>query len=220
MKHLAAAVLLLIAAIPAKAELLDRGKTTIDTVSGLEWLDLIETKQYTANEINTKNNYSNQNEWRLATLPEVQQLFAQFGFKPEDAIYPPSDPWASSGFSKAAGFIGVEYFDEYTAYISGTVDAPLIIERTNQLLYPAAGVGLFQKWEPNGSWSPAIGVHLTEGGSYSNIETPGITHFLVRSNLSAIPEPATYTLVLIGGSLLIIRKKLGAFCPPLVEIRT
>jgi hypothetical protein len=79
MKNLIALALLL-GCVAANAALIDLGNKTLDTETGLEWLDLTETLNTTYNQIESGNGGWNALGFRHATHSEIFDLFSHYGF--------------------------------------------------------------------------------------------------------------------------------------------
>ncbi|MFZ5527774.1 MAG: PEP-CTERM sorting domain-containing protein [Pseudomonadota bacterium] len=206
---LLAASVLLYAATPVNAALVDQGKTTLDTESGLEWLDLSESRGYTVNDI-LNNRAPALAGWRLAALPEVQNLFVQFGFGIEEAVYAPTDADASAALNRAAALLGPVHAGDSSISVFGTVNAPKFDDYANGYFYPLIGASLTSSWDQDWNPTQTIGVDLVvpgNGNSYAGINASGAAHFLVRTAVPSVPEPATSALFLLGSALLACRHR-------------
>lgn len=199
-KHLIVAFAAVLAMAPASAELWDLGSTTMDTESGLEWLDLQASAGYTIDDI-ANGRIADLKGWRLATLPEVQSMFEKFGFNAEEAIYSASDAAAQASLERAASFLGSAFANATEVSVVGTANAPWFDEYAQAYFYPL--VGAFQTSVYDADWNatPVIAVDLLvlgNGNSAVGAKAIGSAHFLVRENASLVPEASTAWLFLLG----------------------
>lgn len=115
---------LMFAATPAQAGFVDNGTTTIDTNTGLEWLDVVESANWSYNDILGEFGVGGQFEgWRHATLFEASTLWSSTPFPIGHAASP-----ADAGiltyihlFGETLENIVLPFFDMHT--VIGYLDA-------------------------------------------------------------------------------------------------
>lgn len=169
------------------------GWITIDSSTGLKWLDVSLTAGQTFDEVRTGIWYSRG--FRHATIDELKTLFANAG-TPDDGfdvtITHPEETLAlaqllgptlvNPGRVSVAGFLGTDFFDE-------------VITQSNYPVGQAFDARLgnidYLDLTPNGTYGEA---HFTGGHPFSNEADAYYGSFLV----SSVPEPTTSALVLLG----------------------
>jgi hypothetical protein len=160
----------LLAAANGRAELIDRGLTTVDTDTGLEWLDIDQTVNVSPRDINV-DGYGGlaADGWVHATVEQIAELFDHAGMPP------PHDGTLTSGRFAAAsrlvdllGVTGGSAGDRFIQAFSGTrasPGGPPFIFHTPTVLVAYTGVA--------GASVPGPGVPST-------VRNPTIGNFLVR----------------------------------------
>lgn len=175
------------------------GWITIDSSTGLKWLDVSLTAGLTFDEVRTGEWYSRG--FRYATKEELIILFANAG-TPDDgfdlSITHPAETLelaqllgptlVNPGRITVAGFIGTDFFDQ---------DITLSNHPIGQGF--SAQLGKIDYLTTEGE------AHFTGGHPFSNQASDEYGSFLV----SSVPEPSTYAIMLIGlvGVITCVRKR-------------
>ncbi|MCP5013072.1 MAG: VPLPA-CTERM sorting domain-containing protein [Aestuariibacter sp.] len=81
-KKIVAIVALTLASQSANAAIVDLGNLTRDTGSGIEWLDLTETRGMSYNEVMAETQTGTLQGWEYATAAQFDQLISNFGYTP------------------------------------------------------------------------------------------------------------------------------------------
>lgn len=166
---------------------------TVDSVTGLQWLDVTLTTNQTFDQVR-------QGEWiangfRYATKVELQTLFLNAG-TPDDGF----DQATTHYFETKAlidlfgvtiigedrlstyGYIGTDYFDNNVTLQNHPISETF-----------SAQLGKLDSFSYFGE------AHFTGGHPFSNEASPNFGSFLVR--IAPVPEPETYSMMLVGLSL-------------------
>lgn len=162
----------------ANAALIDNGATTIDTVSGLTWLDLTETQGLVPSDILTNVGGFLSAGWQVATGDQVNALFEQFGVP----------------------------FPGFDAHLfADTTVTDQMIGLLGQTSVPATDGAFGQGWSTNGGdifsapfyFSDPVGPSYTIGSSniYSVERRETIGVFLVQDSGSIVSSPTTVALM-------------------------
>ena len=123
-KLILAASILLVSG-QANAALIDNGILTTDTTSGLDWLDLTETKglsyDYVYSQLSIDGIYEG---WRYATVAETSYLFQQFGFSIGTYSENPITDGMLASITTMVGYLGDTFGDSYPEHYGsrGIVD--------------------------------------------------------------------------------------------------
>ncbi len=165
-------LVLLLVPFAANADLIDLGDSTLDTDTGLEWLDLTETIGLTRNFVGTQLGAGG--------------LFSGYQF---------ADALDLESLAQAAGFSGLRASDGDADLLIALLGAtgtcgplPCAIGLYDD---PGASFGLGQAG-PRGFGD----FFVQEGFGLPDFRFPDKGHFLIRA--MAVPEPGTLTLVGIG----------------------
>ena len=187
----------------ARAELVDLGMVTRDTVSGLEWLDLSQTSGRSFGEVVTQfasgGHYGG---YRHATSGEAQGVFLQLGLPvvPYTSYLSPGGLVAAlANFDRLLGLnvagLGSAY--GFSAQVGDAI--------AGYAGYHAAYYGFPSSLNtdlPPGEIAGAFGDRLVSTrevtvGYATSFKSATTGHFLVRQ-VAAIPEPQTVALMLAG----------------------
>lgn len=99
--------------LSTNAAIIDLGNITRDTVSGLDWLDLTETKGRSYNDISVKFGVGGEFEgWRYANTNEALDLFANIGMQVPNYPYITKASTDGTAFIIATGLLG-NIYNEY-----------------------------------------------------------------------------------------------------------
>lgn len=171
----------------SKAELIDSGIFTTDTVSGLDWLDFTETDHLSTTYVSEQFRIGGRYEgWRFAEFNDVQNLFDNAG-----AIGPYNGAYSAVAFNGAASrlinLMGGTHSAEgvyniATVHFSGD-------------LAPELGGFMIREWLPNSQFDLLYIRQIMFATGDAEI---GKAHALVRTTASSVPEPSTLLLFLIA----------------------
>ena len=202
---IAASLSLLAPLDAAHAQLIDAGSTTVDSQSGLEWLDLSASNGLSFTQVSAGFGASGAFDgYRYATSAEVADLLGEFGLPVAPyATYPTSLAPQLAQFDSYLGlnFGGLGPAYGFQAMVGDAIAGfsgyhPLFFAFPNSA-NTALGSGPFV----------AAGDRLIDAnaevtvGYGENFAERNLGHFLVRS-VSPVPEPSTW-LLLAGGLALI-----------------
>ena len=189
----------------ANADLVDRGLQTYDTQSGLEWLDLSQTRGLSFDEVSaqlgTGGLYAG---YRYATTLEAQTLLGEFGLPIVAYTSYASNTWAPN-LANFDALLGLNVGGLGPAYGFEAETGDVLAGGYHELFY---GTGSVMSTALNADPTDAFGagdflisrsVEVTVGYSASYAER-NLSHFLVRTAdpVTAVPEPETYALMLAG----------------------
>ncbi len=189
----------------ASAELVDRGLQTYDTASGLEWLDLSQTRGLSFDEVCAQLGAGGQYAgYRYATTLEAQALLGEFGLPIVAYTIYGSNTW-SPNLSNFDALLGLNVGGLGPAYGFEAETGDTIGGAYHPLFY---GVGNAMNTGLNADPTDAIAVgdrlvsqaaEVTVGYSGAYAER-SLSHFLVRAGepVVAVPEPETWALMLAG----------------------
>lgn len=174
----------------ANSALEDRGDTTYDPNTGLEWLDLRLTAGQSYQSIqNGWNGYTTSQGFRLATRNEVLQLFHDAGASGMVSGWNPSDaPAASQLLSLVGTTLPQTDLDRSWMFYDASTEPSL----------------------PTSSYVPSavFGVWRAQGGDQGTFTIPGIFPLrdyssgeMASALVRVVPEPAVWLLCLIGVSV-------------------
>jgi len=189
----------------ANADLVDRGLQTFDTQSGLEWLDLSETRGLSFDEVSAQlvagGQYAG---YRYATTLEAQALLGEFGLPIVAYSGYASGTWAPN-LANFDALLGLNVGGLGPAYGFAAETGDVVAGGYHQLFY---GTGSTMNTALNADPADAFGAgdrlisrsaEVTVGYSATYAER-NLSHFLVRTAdvVTAVPEPGTYALMLAG----------------------
>jgi hypothetical protein len=196
-----AAPLLALAGPVANATLIDIGTRTLDDNTGLEWLDLTETRSLSYNFVSGQLGSGGAYEgWRYANLAETQNLFWQAGFTLDSRTGDIGS--APAGFEPALSYLvsllgdTLNPFDARYTGILGIIDLSTSLNFHQRLGAYTYRDGASYKIRTD---STCCSVFDDDSYSYNG-------HFLVRS--VSVPEPGT--LMLFVTALLLIFRRRGS----------
>lgn len=203
------------------AAIVDLGTITRDTVSGLEWLDVTETRGVSFSQVTAQFvNGGTLESWRYATTHELDQLITNWGYVPVNTecsygltncdVGTFGDSTLIETIIRTLGDVGNDWLDEYSpsrdiapdgaGYSYGFLaDSPL---SNDPLAYGLASISDFETIDRISSvklTDSDDSINLTQG-YFTDPDLSGVSlgSFLVRT--SAIPLPATAWL--FGSALL------------------
>lgn len=164
----------------------DNNRTTIDTVTGLEWLDVTESVNlsydYVAAELNTGGMFEG---YRYANTSEMEDLFNAFGLPqvPPDVDH---DPTAGYSFINLFGQTGETHNMDFDRISSFGMSAPYYYP-TGAALMPVWGVQVTD--QPRYGIGPSTSTYREPRAFLPSSSNPRIGSFLVRDYASAVPVP-------------------------------
>lgn len=176
----------------------DRGNTTYDPNTGLEWLDLGLTAGQSYQSIqNGWNGYATSEGFRFATRNEILQLFMHAGATAVNSGWNPSDTEAASHLLSLVGT---------TLSLTGLDRSWMFYDASTE---PAL---------PTSSHVPSavFGVWRAPGGDQGNFLAPGIFPLqdyssgeMASALVRVVPEPSTWMLCItaLGVSLFVVRRR-------------
>jgi hypothetical protein len=188
-------VVVLLACRPAGAALVDQGTTTLDTDTGLEWLDLTLTRAESYDSVAAGlGGYTTTEGYRFATVSQVTTLFLDAGISFFDAVFRPSAIAQHVALKELLGVTG------------GTGNDDQMVSQ---------GLADFDEFDPVNATVAALGVNLSVPGDiFSAFEAAAAIEsgrlaviaksevdfltgsFLVRP---AVPEPGVSGLLAAAG---------------------
>lgn len=150
-----------------RAELVDRGATTLDTETGLEWLDVNGTLGVSAFQILVEG-YGGYvaDGWTLATVEQVEALFLHAGIPlPHDGSQTPAGFAGASRLIELLGASGSGAGSTYIQAFSGTLvaAAPPFLRHTPVVIASTGAVGgadLLGAVVPSSVANPTLGSYL------------------------------------------------------------
>lgn len=162
-----------------RAELIDRGTTTYDTETGLEWLDVTQTLGVSAFEI-LVNGYGGYTAagWTLGTVEQLDELFLHAGIPlPHDGLQSPAGFAGANRLIQLLGATG-SGASAYIQAFSGTLVAatPPFLRHTPVVITSFGNIG---------------GADLLGASVPSSVASPTIGNYLVRF---AGPSPITLSI--------------------------
>lgn len=184
---------------PVQAQIVDSGNYLTDNATNLQWLDVTETVGLSFSQVSgllaSNHTYAGQTGWRYATADEFVGLVTDYTGNSTPTTGPASS---------------------YLAFIHGEAGGLIsMLGNTLDLTYLAYYGKTYSEYtgRPEGSYTSTTGIldtsftaRITNNGgsdvaqiynvSYQ-ITDPGIGSYLVRS-VSAVPEPETYAMMLVG----------------------
>lgn len=194
---------------PAKALLIDAGAITIDSDTGLEWLDIDQSLGFSWLDVENGLGGFTAAGWRHATLPEVCGLFVTGG------VSPPTCPGGFSTHLPTGNQL--QAFNQFLPLIGyvfvSNVGYPYLITYGvySDSDGAANGVGVAAARitpQPDG-WPPVVGSSVQNDAA--TLSTPILlfttfsptAHWLVRS----VPEPHASVLLAVGLTLVFGRRR-------------
>ena len=185
----------------AHAGLIDNWTITLDTDTGIEWLDLTESTNRSyddvAGQFGTGGDFAG---WRHANFTEVTTLFANGGI---------AAPYFANGISfelfEMLGLLGAtrseEIGDSLVADAGGMFDDTGIgTDATRQGFAILSATSV-----PSNTLFSSEFADITPDGVPSNFSDPNVGHWLVRGGVLSIPEPGM--AVLFGGAALLLLRR-------------
>lgn len=184
---------------------LNDGLATLDTQSGLEWLDVSYTDALSINSVEARFS-SDLSGWRLPTHAEITTLFANFF--PEVS----NTNLSSISTEQGAKFRNLFGYTHKTTYSLGWYERDGILRRGgvySNTLYGAEYTANYDAYRNIGS--SAYGTFLVSGGgtTFSSINNSGINVIGFTGDINAAPEPepevsvpAPATLMMFGLGLI------------------
>ncbi|MDO9356787.1 MAG: PEP-CTERM sorting domain-containing protein [Solirubrobacteraceae bacterium] len=200
-----------LASAAAQAGLVDKGATTLDTGSGLEWLDLSATSGYSFAEVSAQFGSGGLFEgYRHATGAEAQGVLAQLGLP----IVPYSEYEYGSLTGPLAAFdalLGLNFGGLGPAYGFQAQVGDAVVGYANFrpvfYAFPGSANTAFRLDDVIGA-SPDWLVSKSEVvvGYAETYKSRTLGHFVVK--VTAVPEPSTYALFGVGlGVLAFVARK-------------
>jgi hypothetical protein len=167
----------LVLAGSSQAELVDRGATTLDTETGLEWLDVSATLDVSAYDI-LVGGYGGlvADGWTLATVEEIDALFLHAGIPlPHDGSQTPAGFAGADRLIALLGASGSSGSGLFIQAFSGTLVAPAppFYRHTPVVITAFGSIGgadLLGAIVPSSVRSPTIGNYLVRPAGPSTIE--------------------------------------------------
>ena len=197
---------------PANAVLIDNGMTTIDTDTGLEWLDLTETLGQSYNSVAAGfGGFTTTDGFRYATQFEVSTLFTNAGFSFQDNSFNAVDAAPAGLMLDLFGCTTVSPCNTATSVIGqGIADLGAFSPTLAALPIYQARLAVA------GDFSSATeGASLVNNCCFSKSGgNLGIGSWLVR-DVVAVPEPSSLAVFLIalGGLGFLARRRLAREAP-------
>lgn len=198
----------------ASATLIDEGLNTLDTATGLEWLDLTQSAGKTFADVSSRfgsnGAYAG---YRYATAAETQAIFLQFGLP----LVVPTDYRGLAAVSPAAGVKAFQalFGSAASSFFAGLVSDTVPGDPSSHQLF--FGAGSPANVDPKLASATLITAFPTDPSTYHDnvyqdtytialgaTEQPhGYSNgsFLVRQvggSIAAVPEAGTWALVLLG----------------------
>ena len=164
---------------------------TLDTKTGIQWLDLTATTNLSYNDILADAGGWISSGWRHATIGEIDSLYSAFGL--ENRKYSPPNRNEIDMFTDLFSLLGETAPDENETYRNsyGLVGGDFSDFR------PLYGMLLAD----DGSWATTGYV----GGSIDRSASPILGHWMVKT--TAVPIPSSFLLFLSGLSFFYFSKK-------------
>ena len=180
----------------ASSQLLDNGNYTTDTHTGLDWLDLTETRGLSFDDVNSQMGIGQKYDgWRFASRADVTQFWADAGGQ---GPFTGTASGANNWVGELQYLWGKTYPFVYTVngyLVQGTVamtsDASITCPTCNLTVY------LLDNINDNNSSVGDIAEALQLNEAYRSQGQVPIGHALIRQT-SPIPEPASLPLYALG----------------------
>lgn len=190
-KFLIAAGVIWLVSAPAHAFIIDNGGSTLDTSTGLEWLDLTASTNRSYNDVASQFGAGGDFEGlRHATLVEVRHFFVELGFPIGSSSTP-----SSTGMLQAIQLLGETndantsgLFDPTDRVAAGWVD--LYVDN------PLVGLSFAYLSQMSSTDSDVAG-EFTVARAFAGATLSQRGHFLVRSTIS-VAEPGILALFGLG----------------------
>jgi hypothetical protein len=194
----AAALAAIAMSTSSHAMLVDHGATTLDTSTGLEWLDLTQSLGLSFSDVvRLQSDGGRLSGWQFATIAEVQAVVAQTGLPLAAAAHvgqlDVSAFGSLFGLTATGGFQGIvggstipdapDYHPVFWAYVSGGVNTALATGD------PEAGAD---------SWVGRYVYNECFTGVADDVTDRETASFLVREAIAPVPEPSTWATMLAG----------------------
>jgi hypothetical protein len=200
----------------AHADLVDRGLQTYDSQSGLEWLDLSQTRGLSFDavcaQLGAGGSYAG---YRYATTLEAQTLLGEFGLPIVSYTTYATDIWAPN-LANFDALLGLNVGGLGPAYGFQAETGDLAGAGYHLLLYGSAA-SMNTALNADSDDAIAAGDRLISRsaevtvGYAASYSDRNLSHFLVRKAepVTSVPEPGTYALMLVGlmGVGLVSRRK-------------
>ena len=179
------------------AVLVDQGSTTLQTSTGLEWLDLTETVNMSIADILNDVGGFISDGWSFATVDKVESLFLEAGATgPFDQVGLTADIGTIAAANQLADMLG------QTALTSFPATGDLMFQRSYGVALNnegTVGYHLYADVAVDGSLARVINNPFVScpisSGCFETASSPFIGNYLVRAS---VPEPATGLLFMIG----------------------
>ncbi len=176
----------------------DRGNTTYDPNTGLEWLDLRLTAGRSYQSIlNGWQGYTTSDGYRFATRNEIQQLFMDAGATPVGSGWNSSDTAAARYLLSLLGItLSVTSADRSWMFFDPSTDPSL----PGPSYVPSAVFGIWRAYDGDQAIFTVPGITVSKDYSSSEMASA-----LVR----VVPEPSTWVLfaTALGINLLAVRRR-------------
>ncbi|MET0052423.1 MAG: hypothetical protein ABW095_15285 [Candidatus Thiodiazotropha sp.] len=178
----------------AEAAIIDQGVTTLDTDTGLTWLDVDQTYRWSYDAVTSYlaggGTFAGSSDWRYATIDEVSGLIGNFGLAevPESGYGTP----AVRDDVLMENMVSLLGPTQYTSQPNGSIRSE-VRGVVDYLRFP--GTSMESRWATLLVYDNAFNSYiLHQDSSFSSSSTSSVGNFLVSGSISAVPVPAALPL--------------------------